>query len=207
MWTSVIQSVRPARRGSSEKSAGQVRKPGQPVVFLVHRGGGMITIRPAGDVIRDPRQFGAASEVHFNAGAADQEVRDMKARRGPDLTASPSTGGLRSTVRRCAGETSHAWRIGRRSPAETFARARGSGASKSPAPGIVQVGTHGGGTRRMSASGKAAPLAASARRQNSVTSAAPASSAIAALSNAEAPAPSTATRRPRNEAKSIGSAA
>ena len=47
----------------------------------------------------------------------------------------------------------------------------------------------------------------SARRQYTATSAAPASSAIAALSSAEAPAPSTATRRPRSAAKSIGSAA
>ncbi len=46
----------------------------------------------------------------------------------------------------------------------------------------------------------------SARRQNSDTSAAPASSAVAALSNAEAPAPSTATRLPRSAAKSIASA-
>ena len=50
-------------------------------------------------------------------------------------------------------------------------------------------------------------IIASARRQNRCTSAAPASRAAAALSKAEAPAPSTATTRPRNAAKSTGSAA
>ena len=107
--------------------------------------------------------------------------------------------------RRCAGGIRARRRSGRTSPAESPR----AGPSTADMKRHRQASSSSPTCRRNPANVSQRygwMVCGTARRQNRCTSA-PASSAVAALSNADAPAPSTATRRPRSAAKSIGSAA